>query len=102
MIDFSGRDEHAREVMEHYAQRYGNPFIVSLSQSSASVATPAQATELAEFFWWMLDQSIADSEDGKLYDVNAPFWVERLMTIISGYLNTLGFDQEWDSVCDQA
>ncbi|AZZ92731.1 hypothetical protein EUZ85_19185 [Hahella sp. KA22] len=65
MIDFSGRDEPAQKVMEHYAQRYGDPFVVGLSQGAASVVAPEQATGAAEFFWWMLDQSIADGESRK-------------------------------------
>ncbi|WP_431685700.1 hypothetical protein [Hahella sp. NBU794] len=102
MIDFSGRDEAAQDVMAHYALRFGDPFIVGLSQNAVPVATPEQATELAEFFWWMLDQSIADGESGKLYDANVPFWVERLMTIISGYLTVQGFEKEWEIVSDRA
>ncbi|ABC29795.1 hypothetical protein HCH_03029 [Hahella chejuensis KCTC 2396] len=102
MLDFSGRDSQAREVMAHFAERHGDLLLIRLSKGSAAVETVEQAVKLAEFFWWMLDQSEADRESGSLLDENTPFWVERLMTIISGYLTVQGFEKEWEIVSDRA
>lgn len=83
----------------------------SILQSSAirellagkSVETSVQAIEIAEFFWSMVDKSIELEKQGKFdqFPEGAEFWNEKLMYSISGYLERIGFEDEWEAVVDR-
>lgn len=49
-----------------------------------------------------MDKSIAAEKCNKLdvYPEGAEFWNEKLMNSISGYLERMGFEQQWDEIVD--
>jgi len=67
------------------------------------VETSDHATEVAEFFWSMVDKSIELEKQGKLdeFPEGAEFWNEKLMYSLSGYLERVGFEAEWEAVVDR-
>ncbi len=52
----------------------------------------------------MLDLSAQDEEKNTviLGEKSLQFWMERLMNIIGGYLQKIGYRYEWEKVCDDA
>lgn len=66
------------------------------------VETSEQATELAEFFWSMVDKSIEFEKQDVLdqFPEGTEFWNEKLMYSLSGYLERAGFEAEWAAVVE--
>lgn len=104
MLDFSGKDGKAKDVAFHYARVLDRPLIESIIRDNGNVKNKDDAISLAQFYWEMLDRSAFDSEQGieVLGEADLQFWMERLLNIIGGYLSTIGYEDEWNEVCDDA
>ncbi|WP_444931375.1 hypothetical protein ACJJIF_06230 [Microbulbifer sp. SSSA002] len=104
MLNFSGKDEKARLVMLHYAGEFNNQTVLEILSKPRGVFNKEEAIILSRFFWEMLDATALDREEGKIVlgEANLQHWAERIMHIIGGYLNSNGYQQEWDTVCDEA
>ena len=61
------------------------------------------AIYLSQYFWRMVDSSIEDEEAGieLPWPESAEFWNEKIMNSISSYLESAGFEKEWDSIVDE-
>lgn len=104
MLDYSGKDEHAKLVALHYAKELADVNLIEVINAERGVANKNEAIALAEFFWEMLDRSVLDYENGIAVEgeVGVQFWIERLMNIYSGYLYSAGYSEQWEDVSDKA
>lgn len=59
--------------------------------------------DLVTFFWQMLEAAAEDCDNGTelLGEKDLQQWMERNMNIISGYLELIGYQDEWDRVSDE-
>ncbi len=104
MLDFSGNDQKTKLIAIHYAQSLGNGSVLQLLQNDGSVGEAKHAKSLTEFYWAMLDQSVQDKENNVvvLGEPDLQYWMERLLNIIGGYLEGVGYGEVWEQVCDDA
>ena len=86
----------------YYARRLGDDRALSLIEAG-EVGSSEDAFYLSDFFWRMVDASIADekNEEELPWSEGAEFWNEKLMNSISGYLERAGYEREWDEVLDR-
>lgn len=104
MLDFSEKDQKARQVCLHYANQLGHHELIQIIEGKTSITSREEALELSRFFWQMLEASAEDRDN----EVSVPgetdlqYWMERSMNIISGYLGSIGYEEEWEKICDQA
>lgn len=103
MLDFSGRDEKAKSVCLHYANKLGSEDLIDILAAKAPVTNKEQALRLSRFFWKMVDASIKDRDNGVevLGESDLQFWMERNMNIISGYLCSIGYEEQWEGASDE-
>lgn len=104
MLNFSGRDEKAKDVCLYYAHKIGSDNLTDILAAKAAVTNKEQALELARFFWRMVDASIEDRDNGiaVLGESDLQFWMERNMNIISGYICSIGYEEQWEQATDEA
>ncbi|TQV83988.1 hypothetical protein FKG94_04765 [Exilibacterium tricleocarpae] len=103
MLDFSGNDQKAKLVALHYANQFDDLITIELIENKREVTDKDEARKLAEFYWKMLDASAEDQENGVkvLGEVGLQYWMERLLNIVGGYLSSIGYEDEWNKVCDE-
>lgn len=103
MLDFTGKDEKAQQVCLHYANQLEAHNLIGIIQTTASVTSKEQAIALSRFFWRMLEAAAEDRDNGVevLGEVDLQYWMERSMNIISGYLDRIGYGDEWEQVSDE-
>ncbi len=103
MLDFSGKDQKAQQVCMHYAKQLRADNLIPIIECRASVISQDEAKALSRFFWMMLEASAEDRDKGVevLGEGDQQYWMERSMNIISGYLNSIGYDEVWDRVGDE-
>lgn len=104
MLDFSGDDEKAKLVIIYYSERLNNQLVYNLVQNNDEIKNSEEARVLSIFYWKMLDSSVEDKELGTIVlgETDLQYWMERLLNIISGYIESIGYESEWDKVCDDA
>jgi len=104
MLDYSGADDRAKVVALHYANDLASDSLKEVIAAMRGVKNKEEAVALAEFFWAMLDRSVLDVEKNIEIEgeVGVQFWVERLMHIFSGYLESVGYAQQWEEASDRA
>lgn len=104
MLDFSDGDEKAKQVMLHYSEKLNNEYVQNIVVSNGNVRSSSEARKLAIFYWEMLDKSAKDKDVGKIIlgEADLQYWMERLLNIISGYLESMGYEEEWERVSDEA
>jgi len=90
------------EYVEYYSKKIGDPIILEIL-NVGTVKNSEEATLLSEFYWKMVDKSIEDEKSGlKLpWKEGAEFWNEKIMISLSGYLEKVGYENEWDGVVDE-
>ena len=100
MITFKFPEE--RTYLELFQAQLGSAAVKCLLEGN-TIETSSQATEVAEFFWKMVDKSIELEKRGELdqFLEGAEFWNEKLMYSISGYLERIGFENEWEEVVNR-
>ena len=65
------------------------------------VASSEDATVLSKFFWDMVNRSAED--DVKIpCEGSSQYWTEKLYNSIGGYLETAGYEKEWNTEVDNA
>lgn len=103
MLDFSGKDQKAQQVCLHYAKQLRADNLLDIIECSAPVASKEEAMALSRFFWQMLEAAAGDRDKGVevLGESDLQYWMERSMNIISGYLESIGYDEAWDQVSDE-
>lgn len=100
MIEYRFKEEP--QYAKHYANKLNDDKALKIIECG-EVKNSEEATYLSEFFWRMVDASIKDEEqDVELpWSEGAEFWNEKIMNSISGYLESAGYEKEWDEVVDQ-
>ena len=103
MLDFSGKDQKAQQVCLHYARYLKAEKLLAVLECKAVVGSKDEALALTRFFWQMLEAAAEDRDNGVevLGERDLQHWMERSMNIISGYLNRIGYSDEWDRVSDE-
>ena len=112
MFDLTERDDKAKQVAMYYAEKLQCSLVLDIfSQTShdhsrqlKDIANKEEAVILSQFFWDAFDAAAQDREAGivVLGEANLAPWFERLMHIIGGHLVQLGYQTEWDRVCDES
>jgi len=97
MINF--RDVEQKKVFIHFAKVLCDDFALSLGQEEKEVSTKAEAVQLTQFYWRMVDEAVIvdrkhESADGV---VGMQAIMEDLINIIGGYLERNGFEEQWDA-----
>ena len=87
----------------HYARELNVGKLVPVFEGKATVGSKDEALALSIFFWQMLEAAAEDRDKGTevLGEKDLQHWMERSMNIISGYLERIGYQDEWDSVSDE-
>lgn len=103
MLDFSGRDAKAKDICLHYANTLSATHLIDILDAKNPVTNTEEALELSRFFWKMVDASIEDRDNGVevLGEVDLQFWMERNMNIFSGYLRSIGYEEQWERASDE-
>jgi hypothetical protein len=104
MLDFKGKDKRAKDVCLYYANKLNAKNLMGILASQDPVRSKEEALELSRFFWKMVDASIEDRDNGiKILDeADLQHWMERSMNIFSGYLRSIGYEDQWEQVSDEA
>jgi hypothetical protein len=104
MLDFSGKDEKARDVCLHYATQLGQVAVIPFIEGKVAISSKEEALVLSQFFWDMLEACAGDRDNQVvvLGEQDLQYWMERSMNIISGYLTSIGYEEEWEKVSDDA
>lgn len=71
---------------------------------SGNITSKDDATYLSKFFWEMV--TLSEEENRRSLDIpcegNAQFWTEKLYNTFGGYLDSIGYGNEWDKEIDNA
>ncbi len=71
---------------------------------SGEITNSADATYLSQYFWKMI--SLSEEENRKSLNIpcegNAQYWTEKLYNTFGGYLDRMGYGDEWDKEVDNA
>lgn len=104
MLNFSNEDHLAQVIGLHYAVQLNNSYAQQVFGLKAYIKTPAEAEAITLFFWSMVDCAVEDEEQGKEIEgtVDLQLWMERLMNILMGYINRIGFGDVWAKTSDAA
>lgn len=94
-------DEEIKYAL-HYAKKFNDEDIIKVLESG-QVKSPEEAVKLSEFFWDMVVASVEDEESGVTlpWRKSAEFCNEKIMNSFTAYLDSEGYDKEWDDVADQ-
>ena len=103
MLNFSGKDQTAQQVCLHYTRQFNAERLIPFLECKAAVGAKDEALALAHFFWQMLEAAAGDRDNGieVLGEKDLQHWMERSMNIISGYLDRIGYQDEWDRASDE-
>ncbi len=99
MINFKTDEE--KSFVEFYSKKLGNDLTNSIL-GGLPVTSTEEAVHLSNFFWDMVDAAIQDEKSGveTPWDQSAELLTEKVMYSISGYLEKIGYESEWDQVSD--
>lgn len=95
------RFEEELQYLEYHFEKMGEVRAKDILASDAPLSND-DAEYLSEFFWRMVDFSIAE-ENSKItlpWPENREFWNEKLMNSISGFIERQGFEDVWEQVLD--
>ena len=94
--------EESFEFANYYALKLNDETAATLLDQGR-VENQEQAIHLSRFFWNMVEASIEDTNNQTKspWSESAEFLTEKIMYAISGYLETIGFENEWESVADE-
>jgi len=71
---------------------------------SGVVSSSEEATYLSKFFWKMVE--LSEEENRRSLGIpckgNAQFWTEKLYNTFGGYLESIGYEDEWSREIDDA
>ena len=100
MITFKFPEE--KIYLNLLANKINSPFVLQLL-GGEQVHSSEEAINLAKLFWTIVDKSIELENSGELdeFPEGAEYWNEKIMYSISGYLERLGYEDEWDRVTDE-
>ncbi|MEN0037916.1 MAG: hypothetical protein AAGC78_12660 [Cellvibrio sp.] len=104
MLEFSEKDQKAKWICLHYATLLSGEYLIDIIEGKAPVNTKEQALALSRFFWKMLEAS-ANDQNKKIMvqgDIDLQYWMGRSMNIISTYLSSIGYKEEWEQVFDES
>ena len=98
MIEYSYKEEQI--VALYFSDLLGNKKakeILTLGHVSSS----EEATILSKFFWDMVNKS-AEGNVVLPCEGSSQYWTEKLYNSIGGYLESSGYEKEWDTEVDNA
>jgi hypothetical protein len=103
MIKFSEHDVYAQKLAIHYANMLGDEYASRVMSLSAEISTQEEAENITRFYWAMVDLAVEDQEHGREIEgtTDLEFWMEKLLNIIMGYLNRIGFREQWAKTSDE-
>lgn len=103
MLNFSEHNAPAQYIASHYARITGNDYALRVISQDADITTPEEAEEITRFYWAMVDLAVEDQEQGKEIEgaTDLEFWMEKLLNILMGYLNRIGYGDNWAKVSDE-
>lgn len=103
MLNYSGNNKNCEAVAKHYCTSFNNSDVTAIIANQTEVRSNEQAKSLAEFYWFVLDESAKERpEINQLNDSEISYAVERLFHLIGGYLDRAGYGEIWEQVCDDA
>jgi hypothetical protein len=100
MIKFKAPEE--RRILLHYAAMVDNNKIESILNEG--LKSSSEAKELARFFWFIVDQSSADYENGVTvlgFD-NLQSWCEDIMQSLRSHFVSTGYIEIWEDESDKS
>lgn len=102
-LDFSGKHQKAQQVCLHYARQFNSEELIPILECKTAIGSKDEALVLARFFWQMLEAAAEDRDNQieVLGEKDLQHWMERSMNIISGYLERIGYQDQWDRVSDE-
>jgi hypothetical protein len=98
MIEY--RYDEERIVALHFASLLNDSLATSILEK-AMVTSAEEATHLSRFFWKMVDKSAAGGVDLPC-EGSSEYWTEKLLNSIGGYLESAGYEKEWETEVDNA
>ena len=102
LLKFEFKCPEERTFLELIQSMLNSPIAQKILDDQG-ICSSSEAAALAEFFWALVDKSIELEKLGELdqFLEGAEFWNEKLMYSISGYLERIGFENEWEEVVDR-
>lgn len=99
MINLKTKEQEI--FVSFYLDKVGDSLSKSI-WSRLSVNSSEEATHLSNFFWDMVDAAIQDEKGGlqTAWDHSSEFLSEKIMYAVSGYLESTGYEEEWEKVSD--
>ena len=103
MLQYRDRTLKAKEIAVHYADQLADETMAAIVAGEREIKSKEEAVALCEFFWAMADQAALDTEKGVVIadEHNVQFWIEKLYNIIHGHLDSIGYLEQWEEVCDR-
>ncbi|WP_144394977.1 hypothetical protein [Pleionea sediminis] len=98
MIDYRLKEE--KDVALFFANKLNDGYAEEII-NRGQVETSAQARHLAQFFWNMVNYSSQNSIDLPV-DGSSELWLEKLYNTLGGYLESLGYEKQWNEEVDKA
>lgn len=103
MLNYSGNNKHCEAVAKHYCTIFNDSGVSAIISNQAEVGSSEQAKSLAEFYWFVLDETAKEKPKiNQLSDSEISYAVERLFHLIGGFLDRTGYGEIWEQVCDDA
>ena len=68
------------------------------------VANSSEATHLSQFYWRMIAAAYIFEKNGNTlpFGGSSEYWSEKLIYSFGGYLKNAGYENEWNTVGDNA
>ena len=98
MINYKSPEE--KTVALYFAEQLKDELALEIL-NRGSVETSAEATHISKFFWAMIEESAKGT--AKLpCEGSSQFWTEKIYNSLGGYLERVGFENEWNTEIDNA
>ena len=103
MLTYLDQDKLAKEVALYYARQLKNDTAQKFYAGSLTIESKEQAENITRFYWEMVDQAVADNDDGVPVEgvTDLAYWMETLLNITMGYLKKVGMADVWNTVSDE-
>ncbi|AMX03372.1 hypothetical protein [Microbulbifer thermotolerans] len=85
MIEF--KDIREKEILIHYANKFGDSCIVKIIESG--VSSKEEASALAKFYWKVVDETVDKKE--------LEYVLEKIYTTLHIHCGNNGYSDVWDS-----
>jgi hypothetical protein len=104
MLNFSNQDHLAQKIAIHYARLMDNQYALDVFSLTVDVSTESEAEAITLCFWNMVDRAAEDEDQDQDKEiegaVDLQYWMQRLMNILAGHMNQIGFGDIWVKASD--